>query len=165
MVPSIVDVAMTRDQAAGGGMDQPNCATELLNSRGANNWSATLVKLLQPHPKHEQTSRRHPFENTAHHWLMSKRHQASALKGRPTAEATEFKTGMRQAFACTAHSTVYKNFDCEPVASISSTCTAAGLKTPQCTGHLPSHTPTHNLPREHAVGGGEYLLGATLTPL
>ena len=128
MVPRIVDAAMTRDQAAGEGMDQPNCATELLNSRGANNWSATLVKLLQTHPRHEQTSRCHPFENTAHHWLMSKRHQASALNGRPTAEATEFKTGMRQAFACTR---TVKNVPCESLASHSSNCSAAAA---QCAG-------------------------------
>jgi hypothetical protein len=46
MVPSTVEKARTSDQAAGEGIDQPNCATELLNNKGANDWSAMLLKLL-----------------------------------------------------------------------------------------------------------------------
>jgi hypothetical protein len=34
IVPRVVPTARIRDQAAGEGIDQPSCTTELLNSRG-----------------------------------------------------------------------------------------------------------------------------------
>ena len=57
MVPSTVEKARTSDKATDEGIDQPNCATELLNNKGANTWSAMLLKLLRQQQNQEQTRR------------------------------------------------------------------------------------------------------------
>ncbi len=97
-MPSTVEKARTSDQTAGEGIDQPNCATELLNNKGANDWSAMLLKLLRQHQNNEQTRRgQHgKAHNGTHHWLVSKRHHARALNGRSRADATEFKIDIRR---------------------------------------------------------------------
>ncbi len=47
MVPRVVPIARIRDQAAGEGIDHPNCTIELLNNRGVREWNATLMKPLR----------------------------------------------------------------------------------------------------------------------
>ena len=47
IIPRVVPIARMRDQAAGEGIDQPNCTTEFLNNRGVREWNATLIKPLR----------------------------------------------------------------------------------------------------------------------
>ena len=54
MIPRVVPIARMRDQAAGEGIDQPNCTIECLNNRGVREWNATLMKPLRTGRKHEQ---------------------------------------------------------------------------------------------------------------
>lgn len=46
-MPRVVPIARMRDHAAGEGIDQPNCTTELLKSRGVKKWKETLMKPLR----------------------------------------------------------------------------------------------------------------------
>jgi len=54
IMPSVVPIARMRDQAAGEGIDQPNCTIEFLNNSGVREWNATLIKPLHMRCKYQQ---------------------------------------------------------------------------------------------------------------